>query len=509
MGSFNVQCAVSKIDITYGDDVVIIPLFKSNRLSEDMSTTINEKALFEATPKTTQDYLIKHDPDYVNNLSTEKKVNIKRLPKEYGDDKGEWKIGFPIFAKYNDYGGFEFDKKQKNQLATKVFLNIIRKQAIPIKENETHQYCRNNFNPSDLPQNEGEAIDKITSLIFDHDLVIFDFEGVGLKKRSDGKNYIPVSFTFIDKKVYDLILNSEQSLSEKNNVEIDNILNQIIDYSQKTELYYNKDTANEDTREAYFKARQKYESLNLVKNDHSYLYYGNHLTDFENYVSRDKENKKVFITPENQAKFKSFLELKGEAFVIQNFMRKLNQSWEPIITTGQTTNGNIFKYQFNQKVNKIIQEKIIDHSEIHNPKTDNQNALLKEIKNDPDVLLFAKEETLKDKDFAKKALAISGHALRYFDDSIKNDKELVLIAVSTNGDAIGYASQQLKNDLDVAHTATQQYKYAEQYIGHQLKQELTAICPDDPISALKIIKNKDYLNDVIPKQKTSKKTNKI
>merc|ERR1712146_625702 len=112
-----------------------------------------------------------------------------------------------------------------------------------------------------------------------------------------------------------------------------------------------------------------------------------------------------------------------------------------------------YKKKYIQLKNQLGGEKYNKHDIIIglngyiDPKYENdEEYILKAIKQDIKVLLYISDELRRSVDFFKKVVQINGLGLKYGDINIKNNKEIVLDAVNNNGYAINFASKNLKKD---------------------------------------------------------------
>ena len=125
-----------------------------------------------------------------------------------------------------------------------------------------------------------------------------------------------------------------------------------------------------------------------------------------------------------------------------------------------------------------------------------KDLVLKGVKQNGCVLLYAGVALQNDKEVVLEAVRTYGYALEFASTSLKNDKEVVLEAVKIYGCSLEYASIELKNNKQVVLEAVKQNGNALLYANHDLQNDKEVV-----LEAVKengyIIRfiNKDLLND--------------
>ena len=125
-----------------------------------------------------------------------------------------------------------------------------------------------------------------------------------------------------------------------------------------------------------------------------------------------------------------------------------------------------------------------------------KDLVLKGVKQNGCVLLYAGVALQNDKEVVLEAVKTYGYALEFANITLQNDKEVVLEAVKTYGCSLEFASIELKNDKEIVLEAVKQNGNALLYANYNLQNDKEVV-----LEAIKengyIIRfiNKDLLND--------------
>ena len=103
----------------------------------------------------------------------------------------------------------------------------------------------------------------------------------------------------------------------------------------------------------------------------------------------------------------------------------------------------------------------------------NKDYILRNLDIDVDILEFADQTLLADKEFMSKAIDINGHALKYASKDLKNDRDLVLKSIKlTDGFSLQYASRKLKSDENVVSCAIEKYRAPLKFASKKVQEKL-------------------------------------
>lgn len=377
MGCFNVQCNVSKMNIFNGDEMVVIPLFTR----PNHSSSINIKLDFT-------EYLTKVRSDYLEQLK-KYPINIVDNPhqtvsikQEQRDDLyacAHFNLGVPFVAKYNDYGWFEIE--EKNQPGVSEFISLIKNSAIDINK-DVYQYCYDEFKPRDLKNIESsvyEDLESIRSVAQGNLLYVKSVSNLNPHYSLSPDGYHNVSFSFIDKKVFDHIVGENADLVNKIQNKLDKKLESLVDFlNMKTEHYklFNEDPTNAHEKEILQNKKDemriktnKMEDETMVRgltkdisdsgNPFS-MFHGYNL-EFEDIAPLNKKTMLHEIDPKNKERIFNSLKSCVELFVVASVMsHDLSLKFSPVQYTGQT-NSNKKIYEYHEKWLEIMNKKEEDH----------------------------------------------------------------------------------------------------------------------------------------------------
>lgn len=366
MGSFNVQCVASKMRITHYDEVVVFPLFKHHESFNNFKLDLNIKEELEKLSDNKKEYLIKHGGDFFTNPSEKFELNITREKVTHIYPGETWKIGLPIIAKYNDYGGFELEDKHVGQISTQLFIRLVKNYGISASK-ENYEYARLNFNPKNLSgatTDENADIKEILNV--QQDSLLFVANDNSIEYKRNVNNYHQVSLAYMDKKVYDLMMDKFKLDREKLYKQIDEHIQYIAPYLEAGKNYFDFARANPDDKESKMNLYSQYKDLESktqirgLNSDYEssfQCYYRNTWFDFNNHMTMDKETKEMSWDPEKLTKYIELLKSKADAYIANSFMDNiLSESWTPVKYTGQDMD-NKDRIEFNKAVNKIAQER--------------------------------------------------------------------------------------------------------------------------------------------------------
>jgi hypothetical protein len=375
MGSFNVQCVASKMRISHYDEVIVFPLFKYKEPSGSVKVILNIKEEFEKLPENKKQYLLKYGGDTYTNPSEKAEFNI---PKENVNAiyPGEtWQIGLPIIAKYNDYGGFELEDKHSDQIAAQLFIRLIKNSALPISK-ANYEYARVNFEPKNLsgaPDKQNDDIKEILNV--QQDSLLFVCNDNSIEYKNSHNSYRQVALSYMDKKVYDLMMNRFKADREEIYKQIDDHIAIIPQYLAAEKAYYTSDREDKEKRQELLSKYHELEDkvkirrLNSEYENSFQCYYRNTYFDFNNHMDMHPETKEMSWNPVKLETYTKLLKAKADAYIANLFMDVvLNESWTPVKYTGQN-HSNQNRIAFNEAVNKIAKDKYNEYFGEDEPKS--------------------------------------------------------------------------------------------------------------------------------------------
>ncbi len=496
MGSFNVQCMVSKNDIFNGDEIVVFPLFRNYDYSSDsdFKMIVNSKKEYDGLSEEKKSFFMNYRKEWVDGLKDNTEVILSRK------SQVDWQIGLPIFARYNDYGGFEFDGDEINQLGVDVLLGTIKKRGVEVSE-DSYRNCRNIFDPKLIGSDKKKDISKIMSLVADNDLLLCKMAYSGVDTKINNRNYTVMSFAFMDREVYDLMFKNMGRYLEK--IEAEKIV-----YMKSVDDVIRFHTTDS---KKYERENNKIKKLLSFKDDNRFFYEDamfdvlSHVT-----INRDKGGKfeSHYLSEDSRVKLHNLLDLKGLALATNYFMDNIvEQRWEPV--KYNMGNGSGFRYYFNKGLNDILMKKHLERIDVEPSNFDpmNREEVLSAVENYASVLSFVDNSLLKDRSFALEAVKLNGNAIKYL-NLFKDDIEVVRYAIEESSGAFEYISERLRNDKEFVFDAIKKADYLSSYIGSKLKFELLELS-EDPLDALNIMMSAKDLDDNINSTTKVGKKNKM
>jgi len=315
----------------------------------------------EKMPASRSDYLKTYGGAMFNEPSENYEIKISGGEATELYPSEVWQVGLPVIAKYNDYGGFELQEHHSGQIALQLLVNYTKKHALELSQ-ENVKYARIHFKPQDL-KGDGQSadIEKILQAQQEN-MLFFGSESIMPGGQYSPDNYNQVTFTYMDKRVYDLILGEMASYRQDLHQKIDNHFGFIEDFIKaKNELYKTDHNAPEFKDKALamheLEAKVKLSDINASYTNSLQCFYPQKYFEFDSYITIDKDTKQVSWDTKKKENYTKLLKAKADMVVVNDYMSNvLHESWTPVKYTGQKI-SNKQKINFNKAVNKIAKEK--------------------------------------------------------------------------------------------------------------------------------------------------------
>jgi hypothetical protein len=168
MGNYLVACALSGLNLHPDEEIVVVPLFRKEH------------------PLT---------GPHCNSISVEIAGKEAFLPARQNGRRPTdiYQIGLPFTARYDEAGGFHLAGEGTE--GANWLVSHIAQFAIHVTDSETSRNCRNEFRPSELPQDMEDALREVQVAVRNGYLI--------LGKNSHEKHSL--SFAFVQKNVFDYV----------------------------------------------------------------------------------------------------------------------------------------------------------------------------------------------------------------------------------------------------------------------------------------------------------------
>jgi len=309
MGCFNVNCAVSGLNIRADEEVVVIPVFNQCLKSAALTTYINEKQVFIPCSNS------------VRRTSTEQ-------------------YGVPFRACYNEYGWFYFSQDKLGQYGWTWLIEHIMRCNIRVPADPS--MCRKTgFEPSRLRQEN--AVEELMNGIFDKSVFV-DWMQVYKHSRNPFAALIySVDFVFVKSEVFEYIKLQNSTFADFLQNTITEFLNKVYD----TVPEFNAACLIEDPHTRDHTKANVLMSLQLEYSRFGDVFY-----------SLRAENPLDFVTgkKDSLADFECLLQGMKDIAVLMDFMEGIGRKLAPVTSMGQFGKDKIL-LEFNEFVSDLIQSK--------------------------------------------------------------------------------------------------------------------------------------------------------